>query len=256
MVYMTLAIEDKPCLTKRDLVVLGVFILAIAFGFLLNFREMGVACGIVLFVLGCCSITVNFWLDLSFGTKLSTELTSADDGNIDYASMSRTSKQRTLSRLFLFAFPCFPATHIAGHVQLLTREQVFIAYGLCSLIAKLLFAGSVSDAHIGLAGGIQSLRLATEKALNQTRRQFLRYVFHEVRVPLNTITMGLMVLKEEETVLCEASKEALGATHPIHTTYITPSTNTSCNECALNDTCLEHDTHSEHNLSTPLTNIP
>ena len=208
MVYMTLAIEDKERLTKRDIIILVVFVLAIAFGFLLNFRDMGIAWGIVLFVFGCCSITVNFWLDMSYGSKLSSELTIVD-GKIDYAAMNRTSKQKTLSRLFLFAFPCFPATHIAANIQLLTREQVFIAYGLCSLIAKLLFAGSVSDAHIGLAGGIQNLKLVTEKALNHTRRQFLRYVFHEVRVPLNTITMGLMVLKEDESVLCEASKEAL-----------------------------------------------
>ena len=120
---------------------------------------------------------------------------------------------------------------------MLSREQILIAYGLCSLIAKLLFAGSVSDAHIGLTGGIQNLKLVTEKALNHTRRQFLRYVFHEVRVPLNTITMGLMVLKEDESVLCEASKEALGATpptphHPPYTDDITPSAlheDTLCN---------------------------
>jgi len=164
----------------------------------------------VLFVLGCCSITVNFWLDRAYGNKLIDEMGAEITGKgADYALMARLSKQRTLSRLFLVVFPFFPATHIAGHIQLLTREQVFIAYGLCSLIAKLLFAGSVSDAHVGLITGIQALKLSTEKAMNTTRREFLRYVFHEVRVPLNTITMGLIVIKEDEEKLGVASKEAL-----------------------------------------------
>ena len=210
MVYMTLALEEKEALTLRDKVILAVFVCAIGFGFLLNFKSMGVPMGIVLFVLGCCSITVNFWLDRVYGSKLFDEMGAELTGKgADYALMARLSKQRTLSRLFLTVFPFFPATHLAGQIQLLSREQVFIAYGLCSLIAKLLFAGSVSDAHVGLITGIQTLKLSTEKAMNTTRREFLRYVFHEVRVPLNTITMGLIVLKEDEGKLGDASKEAL-----------------------------------------------
>lgn len=232
MVYMTLTIEDKPALTTRDKMILGVFVLAIAFGFLLNFRDIGQPLGIVLFVLGCCSITVNFWLDRMYGTKLERGICEEmkEGTNGDYASIARTSKQKTLSRLFLVIFPFFPATHIAGHINLLTREQVLIAYGMCSLISKLLFAGCVSDAHVGLVVGIQTLRLTTEKAMTQTRREFLRYVFHEVRVPLNTITMGLMVLKEDEPKLSVGSKEALdmmqGTHHRPSPTIVTPSSST------------------------------
>jgi hypothetical protein len=74
MVYMTLAIEDKPALTFRDKAVIAVFICAIAFGFLLNFRGMGQPMGFVLFILGCFSITVNFWLDRIYGSKLEGEI--------------------------------------------------------------------------------------------------------------------------------------------------------------------------------------
>lgn len=36
-----------------------------------------------------------------------------------------------------------------------------------------------------------------EQSANEARRAFLRYVFHEVRVPLNSITMGLYILNDE-----------------------------------------------------------
>ena len=39
------------------------------------------------------------------------------------------------------------------------------------------------------------LQVAAERRLTESRRQFLRYIFHEVRVPLNTLTMGISVLK-------------------------------------------------------------
>ena len=39
------------------------------------------------------------------------------------------------------------------------------------------------------------LQMAAERRLNESRRQLINYIFHEVRVPLNTITMGISVLK-------------------------------------------------------------
>ena len=41
------------------------------------------------------------------------------------------------------------------------------------------------------------LQLASEKKVSEGRKEFLRYVFHEVRVPLNTITMGIAILKDD-----------------------------------------------------------
>jgi signal transduction histidine kinase len=61
---------------------------------------------------------------------------------------------------------------------------------LCVLISKVLFI---------IITSLESyyVRVLLEKKANESRQQFLRYVFHEVRVPLNTITMGLAVMKSE-----------------------------------------------------------
>ena len=42
---------------------------------------------------------------------------------------------------------------------------------------------------------INRVAVIGEKAANAARNQFVRYVFHEVRVPLNSLTMGLHLLK-------------------------------------------------------------
>lgn len=210
MVYMTLAMEDKKSLTSHDLTILAVFILAISFGFLLNFKNMPTAAGYVMFVLGCCSITVTIVLDRLSGKKFKSAINDHCTSHADYRrALIKASKRRTLSRLFLAVFPLFPLTHILAQAKVLDRESTIIAYALCSLIAKLLFAGSVSDAHMSLADGVTKLRLTAEQTANDKRRNFLRYVFHEVRVPLNTISMGLIVVKENYNLLSDDSKEAI-----------------------------------------------
>jgi signal transduction histidine kinase len=210
MVHMTLAMEDKKSLTSHDVTILAVFVLAISFGFLLNFKNMPMAAGYVMFVLGCCSITVTIVLDRLSGKKFKNAINDHSTSNADYRrALIKVSKRRTLSRLFLAVFPLFPLTHILAQAEVLDRESTIIAYALCSLIAKLLFASSVSDAHMSLADGVNKLRLSAEQSANDKRRNYLRYVFHEVRVPLNTISMGLIVVKEDYNLLSEDSKEAV-----------------------------------------------
>lgn len=210
MVYMTVAMEDKSSLTSYDIIILTVFVLAISFGFLLNFKEMPMAVGYVMFILGCCSITVTIVLDRLSGTKFMNAINDHSTSHGDYRrALIKASKRRTLSRLFLAVFPLFPLTHILAQVGVLDRENTIISYALCSLIAKLLFAGSVSDTHMSLADGVNKLRLSAEQTANDKRRNFLRYVFHEVRVPLNTISMGLIVVKEDYNMLSDDSKEAV-----------------------------------------------
>ena len=41
-------------------------------------------------------------------------------------------------------------------------------------------------------------RILTAATANESRRTFLRYVFHELRIPLNTITMGIAVVEDRK----------------------------------------------------------
>lgn len=79
---------------------------------------------------------------------------------------------------------------IPGIVHIMDRDEVVVANMLIGLITKLFFVSTLSMESV-------VMQFASERKVNDRRRQFLRYVFHEVRVPLNTITMGITVLKDD-----------------------------------------------------------
>lgn len=77
-----------------------------------------------------------------------------------------------------------------GIVHILDRDEVVVANMLIGLVTKLIFVSTLSMESV-------VMQFASERKVNDRRRQFLRYVFHEVRVPLNTITMGITILKDD-----------------------------------------------------------
>ena len=83
---------------------------------------------------------------------------------------------------------CHVMSCLIGVLDVLDRDEVVVANMLLGMGVKLLFAGTLSLESV-------VMQSASERRLDDRRRQLLRYVFHEIRVPLNTITMGIAVLK-------------------------------------------------------------
>jgi hypothetical protein len=143
MVYIALAIEIKPVLTKNDIIILLVFFVSIVFGFVLNINGIPVELGYLLFVMGCCSLTVTVVTD-KFNKAKPYSPSTLDE-------LSAASQQKVVFRLFYTVFPLFPLTHILAHVRVLDKDNTMLAYGICSVIAKLLFASYLCQAHVGLS---------------------------------------------------------------------------------------------------------
>ena len=74
---------------------------------------------------------------------------------------------------------------------------------MASAATKLLFVCLCSDSHFDVTNNSILLYLQDLKA-NESRRAFLRYVFHEVRVPLNSISLGVQILRSS---FAESSQE-------------------------------------------------
>lgn len=75
----------------------------------------------------------------------------------------------------------------------------FIVFGICYL-SRLVF-GYIC-ANYGYELGHTSIyELEAQNAAHVDRRAFLRYVFHEVRVPLNSISLGLELLAESDMIV-------------------------------------------------------
>jgi hypothetical protein len=65
-----------------------------------------------------------------------------------------------------------------------------------SLTTKFFFIQLISDCHIELLDPNKYFLIEQKKKANEGRLMFLRYVFHEVRVPLNSISLGLQILDD------------------------------------------------------------
>eukprot|EP00981_Chlorochromonas_danica_P014650 scaffold8469_cov179-Ochromonas_danica.AAC.1 len=64
-----------------------------------------------------------------------------------------------------------------------------------SMLGKFFFSASLAEGYLELHDEITSLRNEGEKS-DEARKSFLRYVFHELRGPLNTLSMGMQVFEE------------------------------------------------------------
>jgi hypothetical protein len=118
MVYIALAIEIKPFLNRSDFIILFVFLFAILFGFLLNVDGIPKVLGYVMFILGCCSLTVTVVTDKF--SKVAPQLPST------YDELFCTSQKHLLFNLFYIVFPLFPLVHILAHTKVYIYTYMYI----------------------------------------------------------------------------------------------------------------------------------
>lgn len=83
--------------------------------------------------------------------------------------------------------------------RIINRDQAVVANLLCGLLLKMVLVSALSLESV-------ILQLASEKRISENRKEFLRYVFHEVRVPLSTITMGISILQDD---ISEAQRDVI-----------------------------------------------
>jgi hypothetical protein len=187
LLYMSVAIEDKPALTLKDIVVIGSVVLTVACGFFMNTPGLSPSGAIVLFIAGCFFLGLCMFLGVI--TQKREERVFDDE---DYAKetlardtqfLAQSAKKRALSRLVILLMPLFPLVNILQYTHVFDRDEGFIAYELLGVVAKLLFLSTMSDAHISLSQTVSILRLSAEEAANATRRTFLRYVSVRIHAP-------------------------------------------------------------------------
>ena len=102
----------------------------------------------------------------------------------------RALTKSKLAWLLVVAFPVFPVLYLCNHFGVLSTDGLFVGYMIGGFLAKFAYVSTLSLES-------NMLQVAAERRLTESRRQFLRYIFHEVRVPLNTLTMGISVLKSD-----------------------------------------------------------
>ena len=246
LTYITIAVEDKPALTWEDLNVISSIFWCILFAFLMNTTVDFVA-NVALFILSSICMSANLFV-ICMGQwraekKVST-VPSTPVGQLDGQSLEQqpqgndvipmttnipgegieSSKRRwiqersqtktRLAWLLSITFPLFPILYLLHYWHVIDRDQLAVGYMLGGILTKFAFIALLSFESV-LMGAMN------ERQMTERRRQFLRYVFHEVRVPLNTLTMGICLLSADADALKETQRDVVRYQYTINTPYDT-----------------------------------
>jgi signal transduction histidine kinase len=221
MIYMSLTLDPfKVELSLEDLIILILTEMSIFVSFMttwgigINYSIICIAVGTVsmicsLHMLVLQSYRTHALAVLDSTTSVSNNGKLSMGSNMIETQVSQNKLQSTTvesiyvklasrklySSVYLCAvLPLFPVVFYAGWTDVLQKMDVFAIVIVMNFLAKHCFALVLTDFQLEMMDP-NKLALKMEKAANESRRAFLRYVFHEVRVPLNSISMGLYVLK-------------------------------------------------------------
>eukprot|EP01035_Chromulina_nebulosa_P029512 gene29512-biopygen18854 len=128
--------------------------------------------------------------------------------------------------------PLFALNYILAATKVIGPGESVGIFLLLTLLLKAFFAASLADAHtLSLIDAQKELEksaidkifydLEKERYANESRRTFFKYLFHEVRTPLNTLTIGIELLStrdvldatdQELLVMMRGASEYMGET--------------------------------------------
>lgn len=195
MIYLCLTLDcRKTHLSKSDFVAIflswfGPFCLYLEiFEGLYKFRHIILLTGI---------ISMSIVLFIVLRTALTSQKTLASINKNDPSeiiSEAVLDRQIMCCIFILLSFPLFPTAFFSAIFGLIDNTQLSLANGILNFATKALFSAILMYGHLECLNPTRFQYLA-EKRANDARRVFLRYVFHEVRSPLNSMTLGVHVLQ-------------------------------------------------------------
>lgn len=200
--YIVVTLKLKPQLERGDYVVLNGLFISILMGALLHTTDSLLLSGLYL-CLSSASFMVVFFTVYLARKELVMLLTKRKvDENMQEESIGfllwNASRRFSISCIFSVMMIAFPAIYYARIFQYISNDACHVGLILCSTFAKIVFSVLMSYAHMEISSPVVSL-LADSISLNSSRRKFLRYIFHEMRVPLNSISLAVQLLLEELT---------------------------------------------------------
>ena len=160
----------------------------ILFGFCTVLTKSIIYCSIFIIISATMLIITLYLLNLMLNDKLLDGKVGEIHDNIQLISEIRL-KRRGLTLLLIILMPAFPFVYMLSAIKVLDPDYSLLAFCACNLLTKVLFVARLLITHSNSISAIETA------AGNAARRAFLRYVMHEVRGPLNSVSSGIGVLK-------------------------------------------------------------
>ena len=157
-------------------------------GFILNITRAMEIAAIILATSSSIFVLALIFLYQSLISGVHAELPSDGLDRIEIYYEIKVKKRR-LTFLLFYLLPSFPIVYALAATGALSPDAALVSFRVCSMSTKVFYIIIMMNAHTDLT------HLLANAGLNETRRAFLRYVMHEVRIPLNSVSAGIGVLK-------------------------------------------------------------
>ena len=191
-----------------DWTIIVTFFMTIIFGFI-NIIPQPVFFGYFWFLLSSLSFLPTVYLPWHVSNQEGEEEVDATSG-VKHRSIRR--EQRFRFALWLtFAFPLFPVVYLLAALGVIGPDITIGLFLLLSVILKGFLLVVIMEEFSNALAEVRE-QLSKEQIANQLRRAFLKYIFHEVRTPLNSMVMGLEILKKSDH-LDESETDLLTVMH-------------------------------------------
>jgi signal transduction histidine kinase/CheY-like chemotaxis protein len=198
IIYSTVIIvTDSNNLDYSDFLTITSYTLCIFFGFMLLISSP-VEVGQFLLTLSFLSFTYSLYEIYRKLKGISIQILPLRDIS-ETAEMNerityqKLRIQRMLYTLFFIVTTCIPIVYLIALFDVIGYESTIIAFNVMSLIVKGLYVDSYSASYIILMTKLDDY-LVEETNSNKARREFVKYIFHEVRTPFNSISLALDLL--------------------------------------------------------------
>jgi signal transduction histidine kinase/DNA-binding NarL/FixJ family response regulator len=164
--------------------------------------------------IGCCLFIIGNYISITQAiddvkTTHATFIQSLN-ANVDEYIAHKVALKRYESSIILFViFITLTFLYYAVQLGLMTGRTSFTLVIIVNCLAKNFYSQILTSGHLKVLD-YSSYQLLSQRKLNSDRRTFLRFLFHELRSPLNCIHMGLQLAnpKDSDETLCTVQNAA------------------------------------------------
>ena len=200
-VIISTTIIGKSEMDCIDWLLVNSFILTILFGFLLIFVTDPVGAIICLALSFLAYIPQLFTFCLLKSRYRRDILRISDSNPVTF----NEKKMDSLAFWVTATMPLFGVAYMLAIFRVISLETSAATFQLLSMVIKGFYGVIILDLHEE-AAVISKWMLQQEILANNSRRSHMKYVFHEVRNPLNSLVLGIDILEQSDTVRDESER--------------------------------------------------
>ncbi|KAJ1458261.1 hypothetical protein M885DRAFT_96678 [Pelagophyceae sp. CCMP2097] len=148
-----------------------------------------------------CPIFFNLWRQLEWARHVRDTAEGAtlveQMGHV--VALERSERRVSLCFSCSVTWSLFALVYVGGALRLYSERVEMTALDILDVMSKALYAAALGKSHLESMSPAKTLErlLSLERFATDQRRAFLRYVMHEVRVPLNTVHLGIHAIHVE-----------------------------------------------------------